>query len=191
MPPVKSTGGDDASTILRGKPVMSDQVPVAMVARVTGQFLSKENDMPIGYLDVPPGADLNTKRELVKAMYEALREVYPFPDDHRIFLREWPGDNVSQNGLLGSEPARPVFTVHVPQEMVDRDAKRKMLKKINAAVAAAYQLPDFMIFMVEYPLDLVAHEGGILADDQHRSKTRERPTLSSAASANVIPDAVR
>ena len=123
--------------------------------------------MPIGYLDVPTGVDLSGKRKLVKAMYEALHEAWPFPDDVRIFLREWPLDSVSQNGLLGSEQTRPVLTLHIPQG-VNIDAKRKVLKRIDEAVAAAYQLPDFMIFMQEYPLDLVAHEGGLHADNQQR-----------------------
>jgi hypothetical protein len=123
--------------------------------------------MPIGYLDVPTGADVNRKKELVSAMYGALHEAWPFPDDVRIFVREWPLDSVSQNGRLGSEPARPVLTLHIPQGG-NLDAKRNVLKKLNAAVAAAYQLPDFMVFMVEYPLDLVAHEGNLLADNQQR-----------------------
>jgi hypothetical protein len=123
--------------------------------------------MPIAYLDVPTGADLGTKRELVKTLYEALHDVYPFPDDTRIFLREWPLDNVSQNGLLGSEPARPVFTMHVPQGG-DLDAKRKMLKRIDAAVSEAYQLPEFITFMHEHSLETVALKGGLLADDQQR-----------------------
>lgn len=123
--------------------------------------------MPIGYLDVPTGVDTERKRALVKAMYDALHEVWPFPDDTRIFLREWALDGVSQNGLLGSEPARPVFMVHVP-EGADIDAKRKMLKRINAAVAKVYPLPDFAIFMHEHPLDRVAINGGLLADDQQR-----------------------
>lgn len=140
--------------------------------------------MPIGYLDVPTGADLETKRKLVKAMYQALHEAYPFPDDTRIFLREWPLDSVSQNGLLGSEPARPVFVVHIPQGG-HIDAKRVMLKKIHAAVAEAYQLSDggqapespgdleaqhgeFAIFLHEHSLDTVVINGGILADDPNR-----------------------
>jgi hypothetical protein len=123
--------------------------------------------MPIGYLDVPTGLGLNKKRELVKAMYEALHEAYPFPDDTRIFLREWPLDSVSQNGLLGSEPARPAFSMHVPQGL-NIDAKRKMLRKVNAAVADAYHLPEFITFMHEHSLDLVAVNGGILADNQQR-----------------------
>jgi hypothetical protein len=129
--------------------------------------------MPIAYLDVPVGAGLEKKRKLVKALYDALHEAYPFPDDHRIFLREWPLDSVSQNGGLGSEPARPVFLIHGPQG-VDADAKRGMLKKINAALAEAYRLPDFMIFMHEYPLDLVAHEGNLLADDQQRVEDQKK-----------------
>lgn len=123
--------------------------------------------MPIAYLDVPTGADLGTKRELVKALYEALREVWPFPDDHRIFLREWAGDSVSQNGLLDSEPPRPAFMIHAPQG-ADPDVKRKMLKRIHAAVTKAYPLPDFITFIDEHPLDLVAVNGGLLADDQQR-----------------------
>jgi phenylpyruvate tautomerase PptA (4-oxalocrotonate tautomerase family) len=130
--------------------------------------------MPIAYLDVPTGADLDTKKELVKAIYDALREVYPFPDDTRIFLSEWPLDSVSQNGLLGSEPARPVFTVHIPDEAVDIAAKRKMLNRIHTAVANAYRLPDFMVFLQEYPLGRVAHDGGILADDQQRVEDQKK-----------------
>jgi hypothetical protein len=129
--------------------------------------------MPIGYLDVPPDVDLARKRELVEAMYAALHEAWPFPDDVRIFMREWPLDSVSQNGLLGSEPVRPVLTLHIPQG-AKVDLKRKVLKKINAAVAAAYQLLDFMTFIVEYPLDLVAHEGNLLADNEQRVEHQRR-----------------
>lgn len=123
--------------------------------------------MPIGYLDVPTGLDHAGKTKLVKAMYDAMHEVYPFPDDTRIFLREWSRDSVSQNGLLGSEPARPVFVMHVPRGG-DLDAKRTMLKKINDAVSAAYSLPDFAIFLHEHSLDTVVINGGILADNQQR-----------------------
>jgi phenylpyruvate tautomerase PptA (4-oxalocrotonate tautomerase family) len=119
--------------------------------------------MPIGYLDVPTGADTDQKRQLMMAVYGALHEAWPFPDDVRIFIREWPLESVSQNGILGSEPVRPVLTLHIPQGG-NADIKRKVLEKISAAVVSAYRLPDFMTFLVEYPLDLVAHEGHLLAD---------------------------
>ena len=123
--------------------------------------------MPIGYLDVPTGVDVDRKRDLMKAMYSALHEAWPFPDDVRIFIREWPLDSVAQNGVLGVAPVRPVLTLHIPQGG-NPDAKHRVLQKISTAVAATYQLPDFMTFLVEYPLDLVAHEGNMLADNQQR-----------------------
>ena len=123
--------------------------------------------MPIGYLDVPAGPELGTKRELVKALYDAMHEVYPFPEDTRIFLREWARDSVSQDGQLGSEPARPVLVLHVPIGG-DADAKRTMVQRINAALADAYRLPDVAIFFLEHSLDTVAINGSLLADDQQR-----------------------
>jgi phenylpyruvate tautomerase PptA (4-oxalocrotonate tautomerase family) len=129
--------------------------------------------MPIAYLDVPKGICIDEKRKLVKGIYDALHEAYPFPDDVRIFLREWPLESVSQNGLLDSEPARPVFTMHVPQG-VSIDAKRKMLKGINAAVAEAYHLPKFMVFIHEYPLDMVSLDGNLHSDNQRRVEDQKK-----------------
>lgn len=123
--------------------------------------------MPVAYLDVPTGLEVSRKRALVEAMYNALHEAYPFPDDTRIFLREWSPDSVSQNGSLGPDPMRPAFVAHVP-EGGKVEAKRKMLKRINAAVADAYHLPEFIVFLHEHSLDLVAVDGKILADDQQR-----------------------
>jgi hypothetical protein len=80
-----------------------------------------------------------------KSIYEAINEAYPFPHDHRIFVREWPLDSVSQNGQLGSEPPKPVFQIHAPPGL-SVEAKRKMTKSVNAAVAKAYNNPpDFLI----------------------------------------------
>jgi phenylpyruvate tautomerase PptA (4-oxalocrotonate tautomerase family) len=123
--------------------------------------------LPVSAVGVPTGASLATKRQLVKDMYDAMHDVYPIPDDTRIFLREWPLDAVSQNGQLGSEPARPVFTVHVPQDGAT-DRKRVMIRRIHEAVARAYGLPDFMTFLHEHSLTTVAADGIILADDQQR-----------------------
>jgi hypothetical protein len=44
-----------------------------------------------------------------------------------------------------------------------------MMKGVNAAVAEAYHnLPDFMIFLQEYSLDLVAHNGNLHSDNPER-----------------------
>lgn len=70
--------------------------------------------------------------------------------------------------------------VRVPQG-AKVDAKRKTLSRIDTAVAAAYRLPDFITFIHEHPLDLVAVEGGLLADDQqrveHQTETFPRSSL--------------
>jgi len=89
--------------------------------------------MPVAYLDVPEGIEIEEKKALVKGIYEALSEAYPFHSDHRVFMHEWPLDSVSQNGQLGSEPPRPVFQIHAPQGL-SVEAKRKMMKSVNAAV---------------------------------------------------------
>jgi phenylpyruvate tautomerase PptA (4-oxalocrotonate tautomerase family) len=126
---------------------------------------------------VPEGIRDDEKKKLVKSIYEALHEAYPFPDDVRIFLREWPLDNVSQDGRLGSEPARPVLMMHVPQG-VSIDAQRTMMKKINEAMVEAYHLPKFMIFVQEYPLDRVALDGGLHSDNKARVEAQEKVYVS-------------
>src|SRR5258708_3520782 len=73
---------------------------------------------------------------------------------------------LAEEGLVGKN-LYLVFMMHVPQG-VNVDAKRKMAKKINDAVAEAYHLPKFMVFMHEYPLDLVALEGGFHSDNKAR-----------------------
>jgi hypothetical protein len=82
-------------------------------------------------------------------------------------------DSVSQDGRLGTEPARPVFMMQVP-EGVSFDAKRKMMKGINAVVAEAYHLSRFMIFMHEYPLDLVSLDGGLHPDNTARVEAQKK-----------------
>ena len=41
--------------------------------------------MPITYLDVPKGIRIEEKNKLVKAIYAALHEAYPYPDDDGSF----------------------------------------------------------------------------------------------------------
>ena len=50
---------------------------------------------------VPEGIEIEVKRELVKDIYEAMLEAYPFPPDHRIYMREWTLGSVNQDGQLG------------------------------------------------------------------------------------------
>ena len=57
--------------------------------------------MPISYLDVPPGIRVEAKDKFGKGYPLALDEAYHVPDT-RIFIREWPLENVPQDGRLDS-----------------------------------------------------------------------------------------
>ena len=131
----------------------------------------------------PRAFAIEEKNKLVKAIYAALHEAYPYPDDVRIFLREWWPDSVSQDGQLGSEPVRPVFMMHVP-EGANLDAKRKMLRKINDAIVEAYHLPKFMIFMQEYALERVALDGGLHSDNKARVEAQKEVYRDEGAEQN-------
>jgi phenylpyruvate tautomerase PptA (4-oxalocrotonate tautomerase family) len=118
--------------------------------------------MPISYIDVPPGIRVEAKAKLVKDIYIALDEAYHVPDT-RIFIREWPLESVSQDGRLDS-PAKPVCFLEVPPG-IRIEVKRKMVKRISAAIAEAYYLPDVLIFIREYALDMVSQDGGLQSEN--------------------------
>ena len=119
--------------------------------------------MPISCIDVPPGIRVEAKEKLVKNIYAELDEAYHIPDT-RIFIREWPPENVSQDGRLDSQPAKPVFFLEVPPG-IRIDVKRKMVKRISAAIAEAYHLPDVLILIREYALDMVSQDGGLQSEN--------------------------
>ena len=97
----------------------------------------------------------------------ALNEAYPIPDV-RIFLREYEVENVAQDGRLESEPVRPVCFIEAPQ-LRSLDARRKLVEKINAAVADAYEgianTREILILHNEYPLENAAWAGRLQSDN--------------------------
>jgi len=98
--------------------------------------------MPIFTIDAPEGAPPDAKQKMLKEITEALDEAYHIPDI-RGWLREYPRHNVSQDGRVGAEPVRPVCSLEAP-ELVSLDAKRKLVQKIEAAIA---------VLIRQYPLD--------------------------------------
>ena len=81
--------------------------------------------MPVAYLDVPPGLPADAKKPLVQEIFTALDEAYRVPDT-RIFVHEWPSENVSQDGRLDGAPPRPVVSLEVPPG-ISVDARRSMV----------------------------------------------------------------
>ena len=118
--------------------------------------------MPIAYLDVQEGIEIEQKKVLVRGICDAMQGVYP-SGDHRVYVREWPFDSVSQDGRLGWERPRLVFQFLGPRLAIE--TKRKMMKGIIAAVASAYTSPpDFAVFLQEYLNDQVAINGTLIDD---------------------------
>src|SRR5882672_3197995 len=102
----------------------------------TGHDRNRGHAMPVFTIDAPQGAGPDAKRKLLKEITEALDETYHFPDT-RGWLREYPAENVSQDGRVGAEPVRPVCSLEVP-ELASLDAKRKLVQKIESALGEAY-----------------------------------------------------
>ena len=86
----------------------------------------------------------------------------------RIWLREYPADNVAQDGRIQAEPVRPVAFLEAP-ELSGLDAKRKMSAKIHAAIAEAYQgianTDETLILMNHYPLEDAGFAGRLQSDN--------------------------
>ena len=96
-------------------------------------------------------------------------------------MHEWPLDSVSQEGQLGSEPPRPVFQIHA-QPGLSVEAKRKMMKSINAAVANAYNNLSLLILFQEYPQDRVGLNGNLASDDKNHMEELRRSSEAGSSS---------
>jgi phenylpyruvate tautomerase PptA (4-oxalocrotonate tautomerase family) len=138
--------------------------------------------MPVAYLDVPPGLPADAKKPLVQEIFTALDEAYRVPDT-RIFVREWPPENVSQDGRLDGAPPRPVVSLEVPPG-ISVDAKRSMVKRISAAVTAAYQLSEVLIFLRPYPLDLVGLDDGLQSENPVILQAMEQAAASQRSGSS-------
>ena len=58
--------------------------------------------MPICFLEAPSGISADAKKKMMERATAALFDTYHIPDV-RIFLREYPPENVAMDGRLQSE----------------------------------------------------------------------------------------
>jgi len=63
----------------------------------------------------------------------------------------------------------PITYLDVPKD-IRIEEKNKLMKAICAALR---ELPKFMIFMQEYPLDRVAPDGGLNSDNKARVEAQK------------------
>src|SRR5215471_14501026 len=90
--------------------------------------------MPVAYLDLPSGLGADTKKKLVKEVAGLIHHAYMIPDT-RVFLREWPAEQMSVEGQLGS-PMRPSCDFVVPPGL-PVEAKRQLVKQVSGPIAEA------------------------------------------------------
>jgi phenylpyruvate tautomerase PptA (4-oxalocrotonate tautomerase family) len=109
--------------------------------------------MPMFTIEAPEGASPAAKQTMLREITEALDDAYHI-QDIRGWLREYSGPNVSRNGLVGLEHARPVSVLEVP-ELAGPDEKRHLIQKIRSAIAAAYDgvasTGDIVVLINQYP----------------------------------------
>ena len=122
--------------------------------------------MPVFTIDAPSGAHQDAKDKMLKEVTDALHEAWPIPDT-RGWLREYPAGNVSQDGRIGAEPVRPVCSLEAP-ELTNLDAKRKLVQKIESAIAAAYDgianTEEVLVLINHYPLENVGWQQSLQSD---------------------------
>jgi phenylpyruvate tautomerase PptA (4-oxalocrotonate tautomerase family) len=122
--------------------------------------------MPVFTIDAPTGAKPQAKEKMLSEITEALDEAYHFPDT-RGWLREYPAENVSQDGRVQAEPIRPVCSLEAP-ELDSLDAKRKLVQKIESAIGVAYDgianVEEVLVLVNHYPLENVGWRGSLQSD---------------------------
>ena len=122
--------------------------------------------MPVFTIDAPPGAPQDAKQKMMKQITEALDEAWPISDT-RGWLREYPAEDVSQDGHIQAEPVRPVCSLEAP-ELANLDVKRKLVRKIESAIAAAYDgvanTEEVLVLINHYPLENVGWQQSLQSD---------------------------
>lgn len=123
--------------------------------------------MPVLTIEVPVGAQPEAKEKLMRQVSDAVEEAYQFRDV-RVWLREYPPENVAQDGVTGPERVRPVVFLEAP-ELASLQARRTMAGKIQAAVAEAYadlaDTDETLVMMNHYPLEMAGFAGRLQSDD--------------------------
>ncbi|WP_329049118.1 hypothetical protein OG738_40850 [Amycolatopsis sp. NBC_01488] len=123
--------------------------------------------MPQFFVEAPAGIRPEAKQTMMRDITAAIDEAYRIPDV-RIWLREYPADNVAQDGRAGAEPIRPLCFLEAP-ELHSVDARRTLSNKIHAAVHEAYDglanTAETLILMNFYPLENAGFAGRMQSDN--------------------------
>lgn len=123
--------------------------------------------MPQFFVEAPVGITSDAKQKMMEDLTAAIDDAFHIPDV-RVWLREYPADNVAQDGRVAAEAIRPVCFLEAP-ELSSLDAKRKMAERILAAIGQAYDgianTAETLILMNHYPLENAGFAGRLQSDD--------------------------
>lgn len=123
--------------------------------------------MPQVLIEAPTGIGPDAKESLMREVSAAVDEAFRIPDV-RVWLREYPAENVAQDGRVGAEPVRPLCFLEVP-ELNKLEVKRTMARRIHEAIAKAYgelaNTDETLILMNHYPLENAGWAGRLQSDD--------------------------
>ena len=122
--------------------------------------------MPVFTIEAPTGADRGAKQKMLEDIHEALDEAFHFPDT-RGWLREYPAENVAQDGRVQAEPIRPVCSLEVP-ELASLDIKRTLVQRIETAIGTAYSgianVDEVLVFINHHPLHNIGWRQSLQSD---------------------------
>jgi phenylpyruvate tautomerase PptA (4-oxalocrotonate tautomerase family) len=129
--------------------------------------------MPICTIEGPVGLSSKSKKRLLEKALNLMVDVYHMPDD-RVYLNEFDLDNTAHTAhdgtdelVIQSKKARPICTFHTP-EGLPVEGKRKLVTEMTAHLAEAYELTDLrdvLIFIQEYPLNVVGNNGYLQSEN--------------------------
>lgn len=123
--------------------------------------------MPQVLIEAPTGVQPAAKEKMMREITAAVDDAFHIPDV-RVWLREYPAENVAQDGRIGAEPVRPLCFLEAP-ELRKLEAKRAMARRIHDAIAEAYSglanTGETLILMNHYPLENAGWAGRLQSDD--------------------------
>src|SRR5687767_15178354 len=129
--------------------------------------------MPICTIEGPAGLSRQAREMLIRKTLTLLVDVYQMPDD-RVFLNEYDISNVGHTThdgsdalLVQSHKARPMCTFHTPEGLAV-EGRRRLVKEMTSTMAEAYgvtDLRDILIFIQEYPIDVVGNNGYLQSEN--------------------------
>jgi len=123
--------------------------------------------VPQFFVEAPQGIHPEAKQKMMEEITSAIDDAYHIPDV-RVWLREYPAENVAQDGRIQAEPMKLLCFLEAP-ELFSLDARRKLADRVNAALAVAYEgianTEETLILMNLYPLESAGFAGRGLQSD--------------------------